>query len=288
MTLEQLKTLAAVAETGSFQAASEKLYKSRPALSIAIKNLEEEMGFEIFSRDTYRPELTAKGKAFHEKAQRVLDQADHLSILGEHLALGHEAKITIAVNAICPLLSVMTIIHLFQDSHPHTKLNLKIEYGSGALEELYAGKADLAVTELPNPDPNLEAINWSTIRFLPVAAPSFPLAEYKHELNYEELSEFVRIIVGENTEHPQKFFAQNKTTGEYWTVSDYYVKKQMLLSSLGWGIMPMHLIQKDLHAGSLVPLRIKTLKQINVETYLLRKTNMEVGPVAQEIWKSLQ
>ncbi|WP_421784150.1 LysR family transcriptional regulator [Kiloniella litopenaei] len=55
MTLEQLRALVSVVDHGGFRAASEALHKSQSAISIAIKNLEEELRVEIFERDGYRP-----------------------------------------------------------------------------------------------------------------------------------------------------------------------------------------------------------------------------------------
>ena len=76
MTLDQLHVLLTVVETGSFHAASEVLHRSRPAVSIAIKNLEQEIGVALFSREGYRPQLMAEGQVFCEKAQKVLTHAE--------------------------------------------------------------------------------------------------------------------------------------------------------------------------------------------------------------------
>lgn len=67
MTLEQLIVLKAVVQSGSFKAAAEVLHKTQPALSVSIKKLEEELGFELFRRDLYRPILTVQGEYYYQK-----------------------------------------------------------------------------------------------------------------------------------------------------------------------------------------------------------------------------
>ncbi len=288
MTLDQLHVLTAVAETGSFQAASEQLHKSRPALSIAIKKLEEEMGFSIFSRKSYRPELTPRGKVFYEKANKLLHHAKNLSHLGQQLAEGKEPELNMTINAVCPLLAITTILHIFRESNPFIKLNLTVEYGNHAIDKLYQGEADLAVTEFSKPKFDTEARKWSQVTLLPVAAPAHPLAITRTTLDYDEVIEHTQIVLPDEVNQWVSDPNDWKGKVEYWTVSDYYVMKQILVSALGWGVIPKHLIQSELEAGSLVPLNIPTLTEKSIDLFILRRIDQPIGPIAQEMWDMLQ
>jgi DNA-binding transcriptional LysR family regulator len=59
-------------ESGSFKAAAAKLHKTQPALSVAIRKLEDEFQLSLFDRSEYRPKLTAQGRVFHEQARESL------------------------------------------------------------------------------------------------------------------------------------------------------------------------------------------------------------------------
>ena len=85
MKLEQLRVLDAIVTQGSFRKASEVLYKSQPALSQAIKSLEEETGLTLLSRESYRPVLTPAGKAYYRQARGVLDQVQALKELAGNI-----------------------------------------------------------------------------------------------------------------------------------------------------------------------------------------------------------
>ena len=76
--LEHLRVLHHIVEAGSFRKASDVMYRSQPALTAAMKKLEQGLGFELFDRSKYRATLTAKGKAFYKKAQVLLQQYDVL------------------------------------------------------------------------------------------------------------------------------------------------------------------------------------------------------------------
>jgi DNA-binding transcriptional LysR family regulator len=80
MTLQQLKYAVGVAQSGSFSEAAKRLYVSQPSLSSAIKELEEEMGVEIFSRNARGVSVTVEGAEFLGYARQVLEQAELLDM----------------------------------------------------------------------------------------------------------------------------------------------------------------------------------------------------------------
>ena len=68
MNIQQLRYVVAIANSGTFREAASKLFVSQPSLSVAIKDLEEELGFQIFTRTTTGTVLTSQGSVFYEKA----------------------------------------------------------------------------------------------------------------------------------------------------------------------------------------------------------------------------
>lgn len=72
MNIKQLRYVVAIANSGTFREASEQLFVSQPSMSIAIKDLESELGFQIFERTNTGTNLTIEGERFYEQAQSVL------------------------------------------------------------------------------------------------------------------------------------------------------------------------------------------------------------------------
>ncbi|HFU4203754.1 TPA: LysR family transcriptional regulator [Streptococcus suis] len=86
MNIQQLRYVVAIANSGTFREAAEKMYVSQPSLSISIRDLEKELGFQIFSRTNSGTYLTQKGMEFYEKAQDLVkgfDQFEHLYLQPE-------------------------------------------------------------------------------------------------------------------------------------------------------------------------------------------------------------
>ncbi|MGT2831855.1 LysR family transcriptional regulator [Streptococcus halotolerans] len=76
MNIQQLRYVVAIANSGTFREAASKLYVSQPSLSVAIKDLETELGFQIFIRTTTGAVLTAQGMTFYEKSLEVVKSFD--------------------------------------------------------------------------------------------------------------------------------------------------------------------------------------------------------------------
>ncbi|TWT10411.1 LysR family transcriptional regulator [Streptococcus sp. sy004] len=72
MNIQQLRYVVAIARSGSFREAASSLFVSQPSLSVAVKDLEEELGFKIFNRLATGVVLTKRGKVFLEKAQKLV------------------------------------------------------------------------------------------------------------------------------------------------------------------------------------------------------------------------
>lgn len=76
MNIQQLRYVVAIANSGTFREAAEKMYVSQPSLSISVRDLEKELGFKIFRRTSSGTFLTRRGMEFYEKAQDVVKGFD--------------------------------------------------------------------------------------------------------------------------------------------------------------------------------------------------------------------
>ena len=76
MNIQQLRYVVAIANSGTFREAAEKMYVSQPSLSISVRDLEKELGFKIFRRTSSGTFLTRRGMDFYEKAQELVKGFD--------------------------------------------------------------------------------------------------------------------------------------------------------------------------------------------------------------------
>ena len=76
MNIQQLRYVVAIANSGTFREAAEKMYVSQPSLSISVRDLEKELGFKIFRRTSSGTFLTRRGMEFYENAQELVKGFD--------------------------------------------------------------------------------------------------------------------------------------------------------------------------------------------------------------------
>jgi len=285
MTLDQLLVLDTVARLGSFSAAARELNRVQSAISYSIKTLEEEMGLALFDRGSYRPELTEAGRQIQERARILLEEAEHLTLLGQQLAGGNEAVVRFDLSPTCPLEEVIPALKMVAETCPRTQLLISMEILGGeslVLED----KVDLSLTDMVAVDDQLETLLWGKIPMLPVAAVGHPLLE--GEPSRTELSRQTQIVI-HSTAIAMEVVSQGVQQGApTWRVRDFETKRQLLLAGLGWGNMPDYLIRDELASGRLKQIQTKVLAANAANLYLVRKRHKAHGPVASELWDRLQ
>ena len=98
LTLDQLRILAAVADTGSFSAAARQLGRVQSAVSQSIRTLESALGTAIFDRDGNVPTLNDAGRVILADARRLIDGAVALKARAERINADIEPELTLAVG----------------------------------------------------------------------------------------------------------------------------------------------------------------------------------------------
>lgn len=289
MTLDQLRMLVKIAETGSVLAAAEALHRTQPTLSVGIRKLEDELGVPLLARDQYRARLTPAGEQICQQAREVLRQQIYLSDLAAHLASGHEAKLRIAIEESCPLAQVLEVLRRLENEYPQTEFELIGERLWGALERLEQGEADIALTPWLAENVQLQSFPFSQVRMVPVAAPDFLDQVAGSPLLLSALKELVQVVVRDSSRQPRQQSLGVVGTGRRWLVNDHQTKKQILLAGMGWGRLQRHMIKDELASGRLVELLIEDYGDTpQVEIRVARRRGEAVGPVATKLWQALQ
>jgi len=138
MNLQQLDHLLALAETGSFSRASEKVHLTQPALSRSIQMLEQELGMQLVDRIGKRNELTPFGAMVLARAKRISAEAHELKRAAALLAEGQAGSVRLGFGAApSALFSAPLLIHMLRN-HPRVGVQL---HGGGPDLQLAALRA---------------------------------------------------------------------------------------------------------------------------------------------------
>ena len=122
MTLDAMRCLCAVLETGSFRRAAERVHRSQPAVSQQVQALERELGRTLVERKTCTP--TPAGRRFYERARRLVNDADGLA---QELAdLDETSAQTLRVGAgdTTALYFLPPVVRAFSRAMPKTRLDI--------------------------------------------------------------------------------------------------------------------------------------------------------------------
>ena len=286
MTLDQIETFLAVADNGSFKAASEVLHRSQPALSVAVKKLEEELGIVLFDRDQYRPTLTPNGKAFYQRAKSFFQESSALKAYAQQMAMGEEPEISLAVDSLFPLQIVLDVLRNFSEMYPNTRLNIDFEVLGGAIEKLNEGQVNLAIS--PNISLDSDHLQVETLRevaMVPVVSKDGSLLK-KKKFSIEDLKTFPQIIVRDSSRQPSARKIGVLEGARQWSVKDLDTKVEIIKAGLGWGRLPSHIVADDLINGDLTEISVGQISRDNVCICLVTSDKFPHGPLTEKI-KSL-
>lgn len=289
MTLDQLIALDAIVATGTFRAAAERLNKAQSAVSHHIRKLEAELGFDLLSREAYRPSLTSEGEVFYRETTRVLEHINGLKSVAAGLRSEQEPMISVVMTATMSLDPILMVLGAVGRKFPETHIRVTTEMMGGPLARLIEGDADLIIAGLEGvPLDEVETLPVDAIVIRPVASPNFPAAQRTGIRSRREMQTYTQVIVsgtgGQSFDQSRDLL----TGGQRWTVSDFEAKKSVLKAGLGWGGIPEHLMQHELTNGELVPLTVEGYPPRHTEIFAIRRRDQPMGQVMSRLWADLQ
>lgn len=280
--------LQAVAETGSLSNASSRLYKTQSAISQGIKQLESQLQIQLFDRKAYRLSLTPEGQQIYQHALRMLADEAEIKQIAKHLATGHEASITLAIDASYDLNRLTPILEKTQSEFPRTQIILRIEYLSGAFEALENHQAEMAIcpmNELALQAVDLEFMSLYQGVLINVAAPRLKL-RHPHLNSVTELRNEYQIVVQDSGVGSQGKNYSVKSGQRCWYANDFSTKKFLVMSGMGWGRLPDNRIEQELANGSLLELELRDLSsRIMLDFHAIKLRKQPLGPVASKLWQ---
>lgn len=258
VSLDQLRTFIAAADEGSFSAGGRRLRRAQSVVSQTLANLEAQLGVKLFDRSSRRPVLTRQGLALLAEARAVVSGMDVFKARAKGLADGLEPELSVVVDVMFPFEQLTSAVAAFQAKFPATPLRLYVEALGAVLQPVMEGRCAVGVMgSLPTaPTPLLTRERLLVVKILFVASPTHPLASRKGPIPARVLAQHRQLVLTDRSE-----LSQGKDFGVFsantWRLADLGSKHAFLLAGLGWGSMPVGLVETDLANGSLVKIEIE-------------------------------
>ncbi|MGC0415321.1 LysR family transcriptional regulator [Embleya sp. AB8] len=181
MELRQLEYFVAVAEERNFTRAAERVHISQSGVSAQIRQLERELGAELFERSARTVTLSVTGKAALEHARAALAAVGAVGqAVGEVTDL-IRGRLTVGMVIGCTITPLFDALAGFHRAHPGVEISLLEDNSDRLIEAVRAGTTDLALIGAAGSTPEgLEALTIISERLVAVFPPDHPLADRPH------------------------------------------------------------------------------------------------------------
>ncbi len=241
MTLTELQYIVALAQDRHFGRAAERVFVTQPALSLAIKKLEEELGTTIFERRQARIELTKLGEQIVHQAQRVLEEAEQIKILAAQGKDQLNGPLRLGVIATVGPYILPDLVPLMNSRAPKMPLELEENLTLNLVGMLKSGKLDVIMIALPFEEPGILTTALYDEPFQAVVPVGHPWQK-KKSLDSRQLGAEKVLLP-----HAGHCFRQqvldacpelSRSDAEGWQGNSLETIRQMVVSGLGITVMP--------------------------------------------------
>jgi DNA-binding transcriptional LysR family regulator len=279
--LDQLRVFIAVIDHGGFAHAARALHRTQSVISYTIANLEEQLNIELLDRSKRKPVLTEAGKALLADARAVSLRVDGMRARAKALSAGLEAEVSIVVDVMFSTCALVRILHAFQKEFPTVSMRLRME-ALGAVTQLVMERTcHIGISGwMPGTPDTIERQACGFVTMVPVASPQHPLAQIEGKIPSAILREHTQLVLTDRSPLTagQDFGVMALRD---WRLGDLSSKHALLRSGIGWGNMPIEMVQWDLDAGRLVQLDIQEGSSFSFPIYVIRRGDDEPGPAAK-------
>ena len=242
MDLASLNAFIAIAETGSFSLAGERLHLTQPAISKRIAGLEQQLKVRLFDRLGREINLTEAGRALLPRAYQILGVLDDTRRALSNLSGEVSGRLTLATSHHIGLHRLPPLLRAFTRAHPQVALDIQFLDSEVAYEEVLHGRAELAVITLaPETREPIRAVAvWDDpLDF--VAAPEHPLAR-SQAISLADVAQHPAVFPGGNTftHHiVRRLFEAEGLTPNIGMSTNYLETIKMMVSiGLAWSVLP--------------------------------------------------
>ena len=149
MDFDQLHTFLEIVRLKSFSKAAQTCYRTQPAISAQIRQLEQELKTELFERFGSRISLTTAGRVFAGYAEQVLDLRRRAQDEINELELVPRGELVIAANEATCIYVLPQVFSEYKKQFPGVQLQVDRSYGSRVVEAVMENIADFGLTQLP-------------------------------------------------------------------------------------------------------------------------------------------
>lgn len=200
MQLQDLNAFIAVATDRSFSKAAKRLHRTQPAISQAIRRLEDELGDKLFDRTSRNGALTEAGMLLREHASRLLRLAAEAEAAVRELQQVRRGRVVVGANE-AAVHSLLPLLESFAAQHPQARVEVRRVPSRQIATELLERSLDFGILTFQPPDKGLQSITLGADELVMLASPTHRLAS-KKRVTIEEVGR--ETVIAHNDPSPAR------------------------------------------------------------------------------------
>ena len=273
MDFDQLNTFLEIVRLKSFSKAAQTCFRTQPAISAQIRQMEQELGTQLFERFGSRISLTTAGKIFSDYARQILDTKRQAFDEIRELEKVPRGEITIAANEATCVKVLPQVFANYKERFPGVQMQVVRSHGSKTVQSILDNSVDFGITQLPVTDKKIAVVQVHSDEIRLLAPPDHPLAE-RASAGAEDISKFPLLLPKQGRtrsridEYLEDFEDDLSISME---LESSEMVKQFIRAGLGVGFMAVTHAHDEIRNGELVAVRLEPLPMIRTIGLIYRK-----------------
>ncbi len=289
MDLSELQVFLTVAKEGSFSRAAERLYRTQPAVSLAIRKLEDSLGQPLFVRGARPVRMTDAGTLLQDYAERLLNLRDEVKKGLMELQGLKRGELSLGVNE-SSIHALLPALAKFREVHPGVQVRVHRMFSRDIPHEVVNYRLDLGAVSFVPRETQLQATEILKDELTLVVPPKHVLAKRK-EVDVEELGKeafIAHIVESPFRRKVIELFARHRTVLnmpiEMPTIESI---KRFVQMGMGVAIVPRMCVAWELEHGWMKEIKVKQLN-IPRHLYIISRRGARLPHAATEFMRTLK
>ena len=282
ITLRQFQVFEAAARLGGYTRAAETLHLSQPAVSMQIRQLEEQVGMPLFDQIGKKVHLTDAGRALYQHAQNILAQVHEAQLELEEMRGVRRGQLNITVASTANYFAPQ-LLAAFCQRYPEVKISLDVSNLEHILALLNEADKDIAIMGRPPEASDLVAHPFMENPLVVIASPNHPLAKERNiPLARLAQESFISREEGSGTRMAAERFFDTAGTrlSTAMEMSSNEAIKQAVQAGLGLGVVSVHTLEMELALDRLTILDVEGFPILR-HWYAVHRQGKRFSAVAQ-------
>lgn len=274
MQLQDLQTFVAVADERSFSGAARRLHRTQPAISQAIRRIEDELGDRLFDRSSRNGALTEAGVLLLDHARRLLRMASEAEAAVRELQHVRRGRVVIGANE-AAVHSLLPFVRDYAAGHPHATVEVRRLPSRRIAAELLDRSVDFGVMTFQPADRGLQSLPLGADELVMLAHPTHPLARRKR-VTIGEVGR--QVVIAHNDPSPTRervlrlYERRHAEINIQVSLPSLDGIKRAVEMGVGVAVLPRRCALTEIARGDLVAVKVPELKGRRVVRFVFRRT----------------